>query len=432
MNRSTNIRDSRYSSAGSNISPVSREVDALNGLPDDVRAQINGLSSWQEFLDRLGLTNYRGQILANAAVRDEERNYNSPAEQVKRQEAAGLNSDLLGLMGAESDTAGSTMESNRAAHEQALTGFSNAVQGLFTGLVGLANGYVEFTNAITSGDKNMLTASLLGDEIGSNMVDRLAGDFLSGGDPSLKSIQTSDELRSLSDKFIDPLLKEGDYDFFKGVVRSPRLRKMLNSRLKNYLNSASGKADYYDAVNRAYSSVYGARLQQKINDAADGVIEGRDGEDAVTDVFTNLGSIIMRSRYYEALNAADYAQVYDPTLNASAENASNQYSSDFYGNLNGHSAAENQNQSNEWNTTVNELKNDIMSYCKELQNSDNKTLRKIGSILPVVAMYFLGALPRPTIPFPDIKPGAKVNNTTNNYDYSTKNEHSDKKNIIIH
>ena len=127
------------------------------------------MSGWQSFLDRIGLTNYEGKyryaqdVLSNQwetenALREQDKLYNSPAEQAKRQRDAGLNPDFNGVQAFEGTTAGNPASSGvlptpAPEVEQSL---GNIAQGLFNGIqmaLGLRSGLIDLRQKQINLDK---------------------------------------------------------------------------------------------------------------------------------------------------------------------------------------------------------------------------------------------------------------------------------------
>lgn len=388
--------------------------------------QLAGLSGLQRLTDSLGLTNFRGQTIANYRTAMDERNYNSIQEVVKREQAAGLNPDLLGAQGAEDDQAGNMIGAMQAQGSGAfLQSFGEGVLSFVQTGLSIAQGVLSFETLGLNQDLAVLGSSS-GSSLGSEVIDTLAGDFLSRKDSDLSAIQTVDELRALSDGFVDEVVKSGDIDFFKGIVKNQRLRKRLNEQMLRKLRSASGKREFYDALTSGYKSHYNARLQQAISSAAEGqVVEDDQGQ--IYDVFDGLANVMMKSEYYQALNNLKYLKTFDSEAEATAENAQNAYTGEYYQNMNPETAATADNATNtarneqaKWAASLDQMRNDMLKFIDgEIAKCDTSTKEgkrmKIFLIsLKYVAPTFFGGsmLQMPNMPF-SVKQDKSTHNTYN-------------------
>lgn len=398
--------------------------------------QLAGLSGLQRLTDSLGLTNFRGQTIANYRTAMDERNYNSIQEVVKREQAAGLNPDLLGAQGAEDDQAGNMIGAMQAQGSGAfLQSFGEGVLSFVQTGLSLAQGVMSFETLGINQDLAVLGSSS-GSSLGSEVIDTLAGDFLSRNDSDLSAIQTVDELRALSDGFVDEVVKSGDIDFFKGVVKNQRLRKRLNEQMLRKLRSASGKREFYDALTSGYKSHYNAQLQQAISNAAEGkVVEDDEGQ--IYDIFDGLANIWLNSEYFQALNNLKYLKEFDSTAQATAENAQNEYTGTYYQTLDPVKAANADNATNDarseqakWAASLDKMRNEMMDFLNgEIAKCDTSTKEgkrmKIFLIsLKYVAPTFFGGsmLQMPSLPFSvKIDQSHNVKNTDYRNTYETTN-----------
>lgn len=388
--------------------------------------QLAGLSGLQRLTDSLGLTNFRGQTIANYKTAMDERNYNSIQEVVKREQAAGLNPDLLGAQGAEDDQAGNMIGAMQAQGSGAfLQSFGEGVLSFVQTGLSLAQGVMSFETLGLNQDLAVLGSSS-GTALGSEVIDTLAGDFLSRKDSDLSAIQTTDELRALSDGFVDEVVKSGDVDFFKGLVRNQRLRKRLNEQMLRKLRSASGKREFYDALTSGYKSHYNAQLQKAISNAAEGkIIEDDQGQ--IYDIFDGLANIWLNSEYFQALNNLKYLKEFDSTAQATAENAQNEYTGTYYQTLDPVKAANADNATNvarneqaKWAGSLDKMRNEMMEFLNsEIAKCDTTTKEgkrmKIFLIsLKYVAPTFFGGsmLQMPSLPF-SVKQDKSTHNTYN-------------------
>lgn len=372
------------------------------GQSDDelLQEQLSALSPLQRLLDKTGLTNFAGNIRANYKTAMEERQYNSVQEMTKRMQQAGLNADLTGVQGSEADESGAMIEGmSNSASGAVLKSFGDSVMSMVTGIVGMVDNVVSIKNSIAGLTNETLQTGLLGDDYADGIIDKLAGDFLNSGDPQLSTIQTDDDLRSLSDNFIDSVLKESSTDWFKGLDIPARQRKILNQRLRQRLGSATGKKTFYELVSGTYRGYRGAKLEQAITVASEKpvVLNGDTPDEIVTSALGHLGEIIFKSDYFEAISNLNYQEAFDATAQANAENATNQYNTDFYNSASGSLAGsahntgyQSQKSSDEWNKSQNDLKNKLMSFADDLKKSPNKTERYLGEILPYLIVLFMG------------------------------------------
>lgn len=377
-----------------------------------LQAQLDSLSGLQRLTDKLGLTNFSGQIYANYKTAMDERDYNSIQSVVAREQQAGLNADLLGAQGSESDVAGNMIEGMQAQGSGAfLESFGNNLVNFIQTGMSIASGVLSFETLGLNRDLAVL-GGMSGDDMASEFIDALGGDFLSRKEGDLSAIQTTDELRALSDNFIDEVVKDGSIDYFQGLVKNKRLRSRLNEQMKRKLRSASGKREFFDAISSTYKSHYNARLQQAISNAAEGkVVEDENGD--FIDVFNHLGDIFVNSQFVEAMNNLKYLQATDPALQAQSENAQNQYSADYYNAANGTVAGEATNATNnatkeqaKWAKSLDEMRNQAMDYLNsEIAKCDNtkegKRMKTFLVALKYLMPTFFGGsmLQMPNLPF---------------------------------
>lgn len=414
-------------------------VDAASGFgssgsdeDDLLQAQLDSLSGLQRLTDSLGLTNFRGQIYANYKTAMDERDYNSIQSVVAREQQAGLNADLLGAQGSESDVAGNMIDGMQAQGSGAfLESFGNNLVSFIQSGMSIASGILSFETLGLNRDLAVL-GGMSGDDMASEFIDALGGDFLSRNEGDLSSIQTTDELRALSDNFIEEVIKDGSIDYFQGLVKNKRLRSRLNEQMKRKLRSASGKREFYDAISSTYKSHYNARLQQAISNAAEGkVIEDENG--AFIDVFDKLGDIFINSEFVQAMNNLKYLSSTDPALQAQAENAQNQYSADYYQSANGIEAAEATNATNKatkeqskWAESLDKMRNNALDFLNnEIAKCDDtkegKRMKTFLVALKYLMPTFLGGsmLQMPNLPFTINQNHNNTNKTT--YNNSTSN-----------
>lgn len=404
--------------------PVSSNAEEVDDL---LQSQLDSLSGLQRLTDSLGLTNFKGNIIANYKTAMDERDYNSIQSVVSREQAAGLNADLLGAQGSESDVAGNMMQGLQAQGSGAfLESFGqNILSFIQTGL-SMAEGVLNFETLQLNKDVSVLGSSS-GSSLGSEFIDALAGNFLSRSDSDLSAIQTVDELRGLSDNFIDEVVKSGELDYFKGAVRNKRLRNRLNAQMMRKLRSASGKKEFYDALTSGYKSHYNAKLQQAIDAASEGAqVEDMSGN--LIDFFDGLADVMIKSPYMEALNNLKYLSESNPQLQAQAENAQNQYSSDYYNSASGFTAGQAANAAGEasqsqaqWAKALDDMRNQMLTFIDgEIAKCDTSTpagkrMKTVLVMIKYVAPSFFGGsmLQMPSLPF-SVKQDKSTHNNYNN------------------
>lgn len=334
-------------------------------------------SMLQKAGDTLGLTNYKDSMQfemyqkalqweSEYALSLQDRDYNSELSQAQRQRAAGLNPDFTGVSAGTSETANNEANSFEPTKGAGQFGWSELSSIISSGL-SLYQGITGVQGSILSQDLATLDKveeSSRNDAV-SMFIDRIdPKDFsaLINGTKDIADI-VYDDGSSVDANIMDYLSQVNQSAF-----RSKRVRKLANSRMQSYLRSADFRKSFYDKLGAGYASRISSAESKGKFDALNRV----NDNEGVTEVLSGLAKVM-----------------YDSELqSAKAARAHSKYNTDYYGNLDGTTAAGAENEQNKFAKGDYTLKNQmadtkrrIVNYLYKGTKSDNKAVAGLSSAL---------------------------------------------------
>lgn len=346
------------------------------------RAQLENNSYQQSFWDRFGnwlgfntkedsyrleLERLAKEFDADLQLQDITNEYNSEESQAQRQRSAGLNPDLNGV-----DSAAATSKTPNGPDSSALSNIESMTTGQeIVPLVQTFSSVLTTALGDVSGIINMVqgtTARHLANQ--SQMLHSMEYAYDFGGKVMEKGFSTGAfDAATKEASLANAVLKDGKWiDKATGTEILPSERAIgsydaflnrfgfKNNRLsKNLWNSyRSGAMDFLNGE-------IGRRKQfQNHNELMDEQVRTKTNEakgfevDNLNPVFQPLAPFIkdnfeycIKADYYTNRNLAEYERLRDAAHKAIAENRQNKYAGDYYGELDGITAAQSVNTSNQ-------------------------------------------------------------------------------------
>lgn len=283
---------------------------------DDRTKYINShMNVFKRMLDPM--FNFSGRLGDDYDRIYEERDYNDYQSQVERMQAAGLNPDLNGVSGYESDTANDTQEA--AANQDALIGNAVSMIGnAFASAVGL------YTQIASFQDSRVLSDISAFNEL-TGGIDKVLGSFSGAvaADADAYGI-SADEIASkgrgagldaglsIEDMMNDA--RKNLLDRYAPVFRSKRAKRMFEGRLNWYMNDAKSLDDVVTAV---------SSLAQKKSDLLQSTGDLKANREIGTDGLKEMNKLYLRlleesnknqykyQRNYGLLGGPENAAMYD-------------------------------------------------------------------------------------------------------------------------
>lgn len=346
------------------------------------RAQLENNSYQQSFWDRFGnwlgfntkedsyrleLERLANEFDASLQLQDITNEYNSEESQAERQRAAGINPDLNGV-----DSAAATSDTPKGADSSGLSNIESMTTGqeivplvqtfssVLTTALGDVSGMINMFQGTTArhlaNQSQMLQSMEYAYDFGGKVMEK---GFTTGAfDAAAKEANLANAV--LKDgKWIDKLtgneiLPEekalGSYDAFlnrfgfKNNRLSKNLWKSYRSGAMDFLNGEIGRRKQFQNHNELMDE----QVKTKTNEAKGFEV------DNLNPVFQPLAPFIkdnfeycIKADYYANRNLAEFERIRDAARKAIAENNQNKYVGDYYGELNGITAAESVNTSNQ-------------------------------------------------------------------------------------
>lgn len=346
------------------------------------RAQLENNSYQQSFWDRFGnwlgfntkedsyrleLERLANEFDADLQLQDITNEYNSEESQANRQREAGINPDLNGVdsAAATSDKPKGADSSNLSNIESMTTGqeivplvqtFSSVLTTALGDVSGMIGMFQDTTSRHLANQSQMLHSMEYAYDFGGKVMEK---GFSTGAfDAAAKEANLANAV--LKDgKWVDKatgleLLPEeravGSYDAFlnRFGFKNNRLSKKLwnsyRSGAMDFLNGEIGRRKQFQNHNELVE----AQVETKTNEAKGFEV------DNLNPVFQPLAPFIkdnfeycIKADYYANRNFAEFERIRDAARAAIAENNKNKYIGDYYGELNGETAAEAANTSNQ-------------------------------------------------------------------------------------
>lgn len=331
-----------------NINPTS-ERNSTGTSPLNPYNNIDpnqSLSWWNRFTDALGFTNHSGQLnqqydlLSNQweseyALSLEDRNYNSPQEQVKRMREAGLNPDLNGgqqvgnpesqLSNNESNAAMPERNDQSAEMANTMSNIGKAVQFAFSMFGGAADLTTKIASSVSSildadtskvGDlfdsnKDTLVSSLITSLGMSGLGDEgLLDDFLQGGS-RFQNTATADGVFVNLDKKINSIINNSS-------LRTRKARKYAYEKFRNYIETDSFRRDVERQIgenkNTRYDSLGSSARLASFGSTGDAILSELTDIAALyykrwkSTAFTDINLNSKRNQYANSLDVSAAAQ----------------------------------------------------------------------------------------------------------------------------
>lgn len=346
------------------------------------RAQLENNSYQQSFWDRFGnwlgfntkedsyrleLERLAKEFDADLQLQDVTNSYNSEESQAERQRAAGLNPDLNGV-----DSAAAASNTPKGPDSSSLSNIESMTTGqeivplvqtfssVLTTALGDVNGIINMFQGTTArhlaNQSQMLHSMDYAYEFGGKVMER---GFSTGAfDAATKESSLANAVLK-NGKWIDKatgteILPEekalGSYDAFlnrfgfKNNRLSKNLWKSYRSGAMDFLNGEIGRRKQYQNHNELMAE----QVENKSNEAKGFEV------DNLNPVFQPLTPFIkdnfeycIKADYYTNRNLAEYERLRDAAHKAIAENRQNKYAGDYYGELDGITAAQSVNTSNQ-------------------------------------------------------------------------------------
>lgn len=261
-----------------------------------------GLSRFQKWLDKKGITNYAGQLknqydlLSNQWQSEfnqmmSDREYNDYSSQAKRMREAGLNPDLLGVSGFESQTSGNTAGDDIVPQSESIGDFISKVSPIFStfhNLLTLPYNAVIGAIGIT---RNILSLEDLYNSIQANYTNRFNSD-VSNILNSVIDAQDSEPDNSTLD------IRAINIDEFMNGIRGRKYRNAVGNEVARLYNlygtrgrdtkEFNSKSKYYKAKNDYIDS---ASIYPSTNDKF---------EDEIIESLRSTNELTRYSEYVEA------------------------------------------------------------------------------------------------------------------------------------
>ena len=406
------------------------------------RAQLENNSYQQSFWDRFGnwlgfntkedsyrleLERLAKEFDADLQLQDTVNEYNSEESQAERQRAAGLNPDLNGVdsSAAASNTPKGADSSGLSGIESMTTGqeivplvqtFSSILTTALGDAMGIVGMFQDTTARHLANQSQMLHSMEYAYDFGGKVMEK---GFSTG------AFQAATKEASLANavlkdgKWVDKatgneILPEeraiGSYDAFlnrfgfKNNRLSKNLWKSYRSGAMDFLNGEIGRRKQY----QNHNELMGEQVKTKTNEAMGFEV------DNLNPVFQPLSPFIkenfeycIKADYYMSRNLAEYEKYRDAAQKAIAENRKNKYAGDYYGELNGITAAEAVNTSNQLTRDYNnesisldlargkarveKLQNDVeklsLEWMKKLYNYNTNIVELFGPNTPPFIQY---------------------------------------------
>lgn len=304
-------------------SPANK-VNLVPGTAEDREKYVEShMNLFKKFLNPL--FNFSGRLGDDYDRIYEERDYNDYASQVQRMQEAGLNPDLNGVSGYESDSANDAQEA--AANQD--TRIQNAltmIGGAVSGALSLYTGFAQLSDARVANDIdnfNSLTGGI--NEILGSMSGAVADDADTFG-------VTADEVASRGRAAgIDSGTSIGDLfnthrkeilERYSPVFRSKRAKRMFEGRLNWYMNDSKSMQDVVDKLSGKASSM--ASLLDSAGDLKAKQDFGVEGIKEINELYMRLLKASNENQYryqktYGQIGAPENAAMYDAD-NAALQN----------------------------------------------------------------------------------------------------------------
>ena len=304
-------------------SPANK-VNTVPGTAEDREKYVeNHMNLFKKFLDPL--FNFSGRLGDDYDRIYQEREYNDYASQVQRMQEAGLNPDLNGVSGYESDSANDAQEA--AANQDArIQSALTMIGGAVSGALSLYTGFAQLSDSRVANDIdnfNSLTGGI--NEILGSLSGAVADDADSFG-------VTADEVSSRGRAAgIDSGMSLGDMfnehrkeilDRYSPVFRSKRAKRMFEGRLNWYMNDSKSMQDVVDKLSGKASSM--ASLLDSAGDLKAKQDFGVEGIKEINQLYMRLLKASNENQYryqntYGKIGAPENAAMYDAD-NAALQN----------------------------------------------------------------------------------------------------------------